>query len=258
MKRRKKKMRKNKIGAIFLVSTLALAGLGLSYAGFYDDIYVYGYVSTATVEFEVVDYSGTWVFKIWCFSPDEDIPAPEFPGWIVTWIPEEETLILRGFGWPDYDALDAWVDEYGLCYELAAYAYAYPGMYEDEVGMYWWQVFPCINFTADVIIHYLGCIPAHITIEDFWFNGSSDLFQYISFQFFEYYPIYNATGVIVGWDRGAQIVVWPVQMHWCQYIGVIVNIKIPQDNSLQGLFGYFGFRIHALQWNELCPDPPEV
>ena len=59
-------MRRNKIGAFFLVSTLALAGVGISYAGFTDYIQVYAKVDTATVKLDIVDYSCTVIYKIWC------------------------------------------------------------------------------------------------------------------------------------------------------------------------------------------------
>ena len=50
-------MRRNKIGSMFLVSVLALAGIGISYAGFSDSISVYGTVDTATVNLDIVAYS---------------------------------------------------------------------------------------------------------------------------------------------------------------------------------------------------------
>ena len=58
-------MKYNKIGTIFLASIFALAGLGVSFAGLSDVLYVYGTVNTATVELVVEDYSGTIVWKIW-------------------------------------------------------------------------------------------------------------------------------------------------------------------------------------------------
>ena len=58
-------MNKNKIGTLFLVSTLALAGVGVSYAGLFDEIFVSGYVEAATVDIVVDSYSGTYVWKIW-------------------------------------------------------------------------------------------------------------------------------------------------------------------------------------------------
>ena len=56
-------MKTNKIGTIFLVSILALAGIGVSYSGFIDVIKVHGEISTAYVDFEIEKYSGTWVWK---------------------------------------------------------------------------------------------------------------------------------------------------------------------------------------------------
>ena len=59
-----KNTKKGKIGTIFLVSILALAGVGISYAGFTDYIFVYGTVDTATVDIELTDwYSGTFVWN---------------------------------------------------------------------------------------------------------------------------------------------------------------------------------------------------
>ena len=58
-------MEKNKIGTIFLISVLALAGIGASYAGMTDSIKIYGTVKTATVDLEIDSYSGTWIWKVW-------------------------------------------------------------------------------------------------------------------------------------------------------------------------------------------------
>ena len=50
-------MNSSKIGTIFFVSVLALAGIGISFAGLTDIIHVYGSVSTATVDLDVHNYS---------------------------------------------------------------------------------------------------------------------------------------------------------------------------------------------------------
>jgi hypothetical protein len=55
-------MKRNKFGSIFLVSMLALTGIGASYAGFNDIIYIYGTASTATVNLDIEAYSGCWVW----------------------------------------------------------------------------------------------------------------------------------------------------------------------------------------------------
>jgi hypothetical protein len=184
--------------------------------------------------------------------------APDLPGWFVIWYPDEETLIIRG----SYDSLNlpyaeiqAWVDTFGGYYELVAYAYAYdlsPGDDVKEVGMYWWQVFPCIDFTADILIHYTGCIPAKVDISPITWAigpGYTDFSNYMTIT----YLMMTDTGEMVP-------VPPPVQMHYCNYLWIQVNIHIPQDNDLQDLYGMFAFTVHAQQWNELCdtPPPPKV
>jgi hypothetical protein len=244
-------MKKNKIGAIMLVSVLALAGVGVSIAGFYDEIFVYGYVSTATVEMSIVAVSGTWVWKIWGWDV---LPVdPVFPSCIATFIPDEEILIVRGYEKPTDAMIEAWLVNTGAQYEYAAYAEAIDYSYDDVklIGMDFWQIFPCIDFCADVIIHYEGCIPAHLTIEDFYTTGDPEIFDYMTFRFYHMYWD-------DGWYYGDEIlpIDWPVQVHYCDYIGIVVCIHLPQDNTLQNLWGYFEFWIHALQWNDLCE--PEV
>ena len=68
-------MKQNKIGTIFIVTALALAGIGVSYAGLTDVIIVSGTVDTATVDLIVDWYSGTIVWKIW------DCPENYDPGY---------------------------------------------------------------------------------------------------------------------------------------------------------------------------------
>ena len=69
-------MRRNKIGAMFLVSTLALAGIGISYAGFTDYLQVYGRITTADMSIEIVNYSGTIVWKVWDCQNDPAAKPP--------------------------------------------------------------------------------------------------------------------------------------------------------------------------------------
>ena len=241
---------------MFLVSVLALAGVGVSLAGFYDDIYVYGNVSTATVTFEVLNYSGTWVYKVYGWDVEPDEPTDLFPGCIAAFVPDEEILIVRGFNQPTAAMLDDWLMGDGTWMGPVAYAEAYdasPGDDVKDVGMYWWQVFPCVDFTADIIVHYTGCIPAKVAISPLnWLDGPG------YFDFSEYTTI---TYLKLG-DMGETIpVLPPVQMHYCELLWIQVTIHLPQINDLQGLIGGFTFTVHAQQWNELCEPvdlPPVV
>ena len=62
-------MKRDKIEALFLVSVLALSGIGIAYAGWTDTIFVSGTVQTGYVGYEVTEYTGTWVWKHYA---DED------------------------------------------------------------------------------------------------------------------------------------------------------------------------------------------
>lgn len=250
MKRGKKKMRKNKIGTIFLVAIFAIAGIGASYAGFFDDITVHGSVDTATVKISVVQYSGTWVFKVWGWTTEPGQPTNWPAGYVLTWIPAQEVLIVRGKPYWNLAEIDEWLTGTGAQYSFESFAYADAGTTND-VEMYYNELFPCIDFTADVIIHYDGSIPAHITVSPLVWDATQFNFgPYTTFTAYSY-TYDEASGLYV---KGNQIA-FPVQMHFCEYVGIEVTIHLPQleDSSLQGLSGNFSFNIHALQWNDLCP-----
>ena len=97
-------MKRNKLGSIFLVSILALAGVGISYAGFTDEIFIYGTVNTATVDIVVVPwFSGTWVWKIWGFEI-----GPSEPDFLFTYASLENEILIYS-GWSNSAPTDAQV-----------------------------------------------------------------------------------------------------------------------------------------------------
>lgn len=221
-------MKKNKIGSIFLVSVLALAGIGISYAGFSDMISVYGEVNTATVQFNVVDYSGTDVWKVY----GDGQPAGEI-------------FIGRSFESNKLTTTHV-EDMYPDCTVIpVASSWASVGS-DYDVDMLWDNIFPCVDFTADVIIHYEGSIPAHVTVTDLvWDANGYDFSEYLTFEAYSYVKDGDE------WIKGEQID-FPVQMHFCDHIGIEAAIHLEQNNELQGLSGGFSFNIHAIQWTDDC------
>jgi hypothetical protein len=168
MKGGNERMKRNKVGSIFLVSLLALAGVGISYAGFTDSIAIFGTVNTATVELDIVGwYSGTWVYKIWGFTepitPDFDYDYLNF---------EEEILIIRGWTHMVVEeaAVIAWAEGQQAHAELVACSFAGPGGahvfegedVESDIDFTFNNLFPCIDFSADFVVHYIGSIPAKV------------------------------------------------------------------------------------------------
>ncbi len=267
-------MRKNKTGVLFLVSILALAGVGVGYAGFTDTISIYGSVETGTVDINVVDtaYSGTFVYKVW----DLPVEYPSPPG--DNYFSEtEEILIYRGFMnvLPTEDEVVAWAEDAGGQAELVASSWAEPGDEDDKVKMTWDNIFPCIDFTCDFIVHYEGSIPAKIDpdiiietmyedndpntgwLEDLWNNYDYETDGFgINVEAHRCTPLYlNGTTGVAGVDIWENHPVGPdYQLHYCNYVYVEVTIHLPQSNDYQDLYGEFETEIGVTQWNDQCEE----
>ena len=264
---------------MFLVSVLALAGIGISYAGFSDSISVYGTVDTATVEIdEIFWFSGTWVWKVYYETePDGVLPL----GNPVVYDPlNDEIMIYRGFvnDYPGDAAIMAWATTYDIYAEKVASAVAKDGttLMPDgtayDVDMVYDNLFPCIDFCADFIFHYGGSIPAKVDVAEIFpipdltdeYPGSGVDFLTWLWDYndanpgygawveaYRVTPTYDANDEINGWTIGDPVDVG-VQLHFCDYIIVKLCIHLPQDNLLQGLSGVFGGKIGVIQWNDMC------
>jgi len=210
-----------KIGTIFLVLIMSIAGIGISYAGFTDTIYVHGMVNTASVELQVVDYSATWVYK--------DLTT------------HEKVM----FSEEQYDD--------NLMY--IAKAIAYEGDENPyDVEFLFDNIFPCTDFIADFVVQYTGTIPVNVVemsfeTEDAWLEPLL------------YYKINHCSFVDNIWFIGEEMIINDntglSQIHPGDYIHVEVYIHLPQDNSLQGLTAEFSGRLIVMQWNDNCDSPPQ-
>ena len=133
-------MKNNKIGLIFLGLIIAVAGLGGGYAAWSETITVYGTISTGSVSWEVIDYSGTWVYKD--LNTDECIVS-------------DETLSNTNL-------------------LLVAYAEVMPGIEDYDVYIVFDNLFPCILFKADFVIRYTGTIPGKISGFDYSYTSANN------------------------------------------------------------------------------------
>jgi hypothetical protein len=244
-------MRKNKIGSLFLVAALALAGIGISYAGFTDTITVFGEVETGTVELKVVDYSGTDVYKVW----DWKVTDPDPSGW--NWTAEtiidkaEETVIISGFEGElptESEVIEFFTGNNGYAdgAELVAHAMAEAGIGDNEVFMNYTNLFPCKWFKADFVIHYDGSIPAKLYADILPDDTDSDWLLELDnlLQVYKVEP--DGAG---GWIKG-ELVDQGHQVHKCNYTLWELSFHVPQSNDYQDRSGSFTARIGALQWNE--------
>lgn len=218
-------MKKNKIGVMFLVSVLALSGIGISYAAFTDTITVHGTVQCASVQFNIQDFSGTWVYKVYggTSPPTHEIYvdynhltqaelATMFPG---------STIVLVS----------------------SATGAAGPSPYDATFTFD--KLFPCIQFKADVKTT-IGTIPVKIqAITLTPLNGAEWIRPLIS---------NNEIRVELKMLRDGQ---WSTvgvgaQVHPTDIIEIIVWVHIPQNNAYQGLTGSLQVTVSVQQWNDPC------
>ena len=253
-----------------MVSVLALAGIGVSFAGFTDAISVYGTVETATVEIDWFGaYSGTFVYKIWGFPEGgpQQMPPIVMEGATLEYDLDGEILIYWGFVdlIPTETQVEDWATNNGGNAELFAssYAEAYgPGLY--DVKMVYDNIFPCIDFEADFIFHYAGSIPAkintaEISSTDGFLLKLWDMYQSdptagfgIWVEAYRAYPN-DVGGYDVAYDEPVDV---GYQLHDCNYVYVKLTIHLSQDNSWKGLTGAFEGKIGVIQWTDQC-DPQQ-
>jgi hypothetical protein len=131
------------------------------------------------------------------------------------------------------------------------------------------NMFPCIWFKADFILHYTGTIPAivqsPIIINTYdVVNGDFVDPTGAGLNWMEY--LYSIGEIkIEAWrykqDPGTNNEWYidytdPVgvgyQLHNCNYVYVLVSMHIPQYNMYQGLSGKFTTDIGVIQWYDPC------
>jgi hypothetical protein len=225
-----------KMGLLFMAVIIALAGLGVGFAAWTDKITLHGTVETGDVDLEVIDYSGTWVFKVPGLSgaPDYEFGNETY----VTRIPDDPEL-------PEGAILIAWAE-------------AFEGNHDPyDVEMVWSNLFPCIDFTADVVFHYDGSIPVKVNSVIFnWLNlPQPDEFGPTL------EPTFDATARYLG-KLQADGTIMPIpgktggivdigyQLHRCDVVGLDVTVHIPQDNWWMNKTFEAEAAIEVIQWNE--------
>ena len=143
-KSKKNKMNTAKLGVLFIVSAMALAGIGAGYSAWFDIITIDGTIGTGSVEWEIIDVSDTHVYKI------HDWPEPTEWG--------NEIYV-------DYESLDQSEIENlfpgYICEEISA---THVGVRLDKhaVKIAYENLFPCIWFKTDILIKYTGTVPGKI------------------------------------------------------------------------------------------------
>jgi hypothetical protein len=233
---KRRNVKNEKIGLLALALVLALGTLGAAYAHWVDAVYIYGEVCTGSVDLKVVDTSNTWIWKMenhgifleksWDAFLAETITPP--PNGVPT-LPAGGVMLVA---WADADQVD-----------------------DDTVAVNIGNAFPGCDLTADMLVHYVGSVPAMVTatLTNFEGEGCDLLAPYVEVHFYES----DEFGYM-----GAEIVDCPVQMHYCDYVLAVMTLNIPQDppagsdltqEDFMNKCCWFNAEITATQWNE-CID----
>jgi len=212
----------------------------MGYASWTDTVTIEGTVNTGSVDLVVVDYSGTWVWKVF----DGEKP------------PVDEIYIFHGFVDDKPTDAELAIQFPDSTIELISYAVATQTLdadgkvVDDAVTVIFDNLFPCITFEADILFHYVGGIPAKISNTIINFGADDDL---------ELRALWYSEEARIDWywsdetgRRGEQIPDNPIgiQLHNCDYILAVGYIHLPQESELMNKQSSFTATFDVIQWNK--------
>lgn len=199
-----------KLGVLGLAMVVTLSLCGAAFASWSDDLSIGATVQTGKVDLVIEDgQSETWVYKD--MRDHSEVISP------VRIIDTNHLYVAS--------AQVTHVDVAG-----------------DTVTVAYDNLFPGIDFKTDVTVHYYG-VPAFLTIEELSASqGLSGLEIWAE--------ILDADGktVLTRSDIGTEAVPC-YQIHECENVTVNLHVRVPQENSLQGLSGIVTFKLAVEQWN---------
>ena len=258
-------MKTAKLGAIFLISIMALAGVGAGYAAWTDTIYIQGTVNTGSVGWDIVDYSGTWVYKV-----PEGIPGanPDYGN--------EINVRYISYTNPNFKPIypTGWIP---IASAYAIQTQSDAGPVDDSVTVVFDNLFPCIDFEADFTVHYTGSVPGKIndiTWRDAWPEDTDELYPTDPEEWIDYFTTLEITIGKLGadgeyhWTPISIDELYGYQLHKCNKIHIVMKIYLPQyydddgdsgtpevpTDFLMNLNGGFDLDVEVIQWNEFDGD----
>lgn len=220
-----------KIGLICMALVLALGTLGVGYAMWTDTVNITGNVNTGSVDIVVESLSHTYVYKV-----VDDIDGGPFDGKV------DGDIIFS----PCPLALeqDVPVDSTNDLLLVSSAVTTEPT--SQNIVMTFDKIFPTTteNISCDVVMHYVGTIPAHVTLTPIVYSVTTgaNLQQYLNIEWFS-----KPNGASV-WTKIASPDL--LQLHNCDRVKVVINFDLPQDNTLMSASGTISGAIVVKQWNK--------
>ena len=228
-----------KMGLLFMVLVIALAGLGVGFAAWTEDIHIEGTVVTGSVDLDIVAYSGTWVYKD--LITDEMVVVHGVP---LEMVPADYFLVAESYA----RAYDSNLD---------------PNLPENtDVVIVYDNIFPSVDFMADVVFHYTGSVPAKINFLDYGFETTDagdawledlEAGDYAAEGGYAYGMMYRTEENDFHANNGE--VGMCTQFEFCDYFKLMVVIHLPQDDRFETRTGKAWFDMELMQWNEACQQP---
>ena len=234
-----------KISMIMLALVVALGGLGVGYAMWSDSVTVSGTVTTGTVDLDIDSLSHTYVYKV-LVDVDEVEPIGEG---------QEEYLAGQMLCEPGpIGALTTVGDQDGTFLLVASAvttgAVSTDGNYDEEaesVTMTFTNIFPTTtcNIAADVVLHYVGSVPAHVVKSVETWTGTDA--AALAAEQVDKWELSIDDGVT--WE---ELALEDIQLHNCYLLRYTKWFDLSEQEASDMNLGpaSFTFDIIAHQWNE--------
>lgn len=235
-------MKGNKFGVLFIISVMALAGVGASYASWFDEVIVTGTVNTGHLRLELVEISETYVYKDTIDHTCEVFGEPQQTSGTFIEVAKAYWKTI-----PPANSVPG------------------PGTYEFEFD----NIFPCVDFEVNLLFHLEAeSIPGRLVYTTPWYYTNviidgveTDVVQQLKNEYINsngvygmHYGLYwaDADGNYI--DKNGDNIVPDLleegaQIHGCEYFLLIVWIHLPQWDWLMDLDWTMGVTFEVGQWN---------
>jgi len=221
---------------------LAVGAMGAAFASWTDQVSIEGEVNTGTLGYEVCEFSEWWVYKVLVQSSwgdpgdvlESDVPIPDAES--------QGLLLVACTNWFDSAGNDIPPGELDQCIQGSNQSFT----------VKFDNIFPCVWFKADIVLHYIGSIPARLSpsmvfgdesdwLEALWNMGVEPEFYMVAYKWID-----DGT-VTPGWYV---VDLEGLQLEYCDRIMLEWWLHLPQDNTLQDRSAEFTTTIDMVQWNE--------
>ncbi|MBN1855960.1 MAG: hypothetical protein JW846_03300 [Dehalococcoidia bacterium] len=214
--------RLGKVGMLMLALVFAVAVMGAGFASWTDQVVVSGTVTTADFGWRIYQLSEVWVYKDLVTDEVVTLGAPLDP------IPPEMLLV----SYADIVDVDPFDASEGREIEV-------PPTFE----VVYWNLFPCVWHGIDIGLHYIGGIPAHLTVDCEW-EGDPLLGETMSIEAYNYDTL-----------EEIDFMSEPFYYQWefCDRVKLWFWFHLDQLDELMSKSGSFTCTITNTQWNEPAP-----